>query len=502
MHQGRTMSSCMSRSRRFTLSSLLASALVLGLPAFATAGSGDAQQQQEQDEETSGSQPTEPATDDADLVLSDEVIPMLLEQDLPRRSAPLIELGPPLLGPGKLGRGWSLPTGAVWTPSLWIFGTYRTSISYVDSETPDSDALVEWPHRLDVLANLQLSGTERLVLGLQPLHHDGKFTTYTFTPSDRSGWGSEVSSEVSALFFEGDIGEIFPGLEPMDDRGLDIGFAVGRQLIEIQDGIMINDTIDSIGITRNTVRIPGTSSARVTALVGWNEINRDDNVRDDSALLYGLFTEMDTRYSTIEIDAAFVDSGSGSRHGSGAGDGLYWGLGTTQRVGFINTTLRLNGSHALDEESAAVSDGTLLFAELSTSPRGSHDVVYLDLFWGIDRYSSAARAPTAGGPLGRTGLLFAAVGLGRFRPALGNRADEAAGAAVGYQRFWDHNRTQLVVELGGRQSTEDGPEALALGARLQRKLGRRLLLQLDGYVSEPDPGSTFWGLRSELLVRF
>jgi hypothetical protein len=430
------------------------------------------------------------------LGLSEEVIPMLLEQDLPRRTAPLLELGPPLLGPGKLGEGIELPTGAVWSPALWIFGAYRTSVNYITGG--DSEDILEWPHRLDLIFNLQLSGTERLVFNLQPLHRDGRFTGYTHRPDSRSGWQWESQLEVGTLFFEGELGEIFPRLDPTDRKGLDIGFAFGRQLIEFQDGIMFNDQIDSIGITRNSLTLPGVSNLRVTALFGWGDLHRDDNREDSGATVWALLSELDTRYSTIEVDLAYVD---GDARPDSGGDGLYWGIGSTQRFGFFNTTFRVNGSHALDQESAAVSNGTLLFAEVSRHPRGTHDLVYVNAFWGIDRYSSAARSPTAGGPLGRTGLLFAAVGLGRFRPALGNRADDSYGAAIGYQRFWDGARTQLVLEAGARRS-DNGNDAAAAGFRLQRKLGRRYLLQLDGYVTEPQGGSSLFGLRTELMVRF
>jgi len=405
--------------------------------------------------------------------LSTEYIPFLSDEDLPERPAP-IEIGARFFAPGKLHRGLQLPTGAVWSPALWIFGTYRTGINFLDDGS--GEALLEMPHRLDLFLNLQLTGTERLVLHLSPLHGNGRFTTFTFSPQGEDDFRDETNLEIEDLYFAGDFGEIFPNLDPEDRKDLDVGFSIGRQQIQFQDGIMFNDSIDSLGLVRNNIFLPGAVQTRATLLLGWGDVHRDDNKRDDNAVVVGFFTETDTRRSTIELDVAWVGS---QLDQNSAGDGLYWGLGATQRIGFWNTTFRLNGSRALDEESAAVSDGVLLFGQISTQPPGTHDVVYVNAFWGIDRYSSAARSPTAGGPLGQTGLLFAAVGLGRFRPALGNRADESAGAAVGYQRFWHDDRTQLVLELGGRADTGGGPGAVALGARFQRKLGRRYLVQLD-----------------------
>jgi len=437
-------------------------------------------------------------TAEEEVALPEEATPMLTEQDLPKRAAPLLELGAPILDSGKLKPGIELPTGAVWRPALWVFGTYRTSVNYRDSNA-EAEEILEWPHRLDLFANLQLSGTERLLVGVQPLHQDGRFTTYTASPEALEGWESEANFTATTAFFEGDLGELFPRLDPEDRKGLDIGFSIGRQLIEFQDGIMFSDQIDSIGITRNSMSLPGVSNLRTTLLIGWNDLHRDDNVEDEDAILWGLFSELDTHASTVEIDLAYITS---TLEAGSSGDGLYWGVGSTQRIGFFNSTFRVNGSHALDVESAAVSNGVLLFAELSRELPPSHNIVYCNAFWGIDSYSSAARDPTAGGPLGRVGLLFAARGLGRFPPALGNRADDSWGAALGYQAFWDGDKTQLVLELGGRRSTVDHSYAVAAGARVQRKLSRRSLLQLDGYVTEPDDGPSVVGLRTELLVRF
>ena len=103
----------------------------------------------------------------AGSTLSTEPIPMKAEEDLPERTPPIIEIGPDFLGTGNIPEGIELPTGAVWTPALWIFGNYRTAINFFDNGA-DPEVL-EWANRLDLFANLQLSGTERLLLGSEPI---------------------------------------------------------------------------------------------------------------------------------------------------------------------------------------------------------------------------------------------------------------------------------------------------------------------------------------------
>ena len=226
------------------------------------------------------------------------------------------------------------------------------------------------------------------------------------------------------MFFEGDFGEIFPNLDVEDTKALDIGFSVGRQRLFFQNGQLIQDTIDSIGLTRNNLLIPGTSNVRVTALFGWNNVNRDDNQDDQDAQLFGLFTETDLSYSTVDIDMVFIKADDDT------GDAFFAGISGIQRIGPFNTTFQVNSSFPFDGETPQTSRGTLLFSEMSWTPPHTDNILYLNAFWGIDQFSSAARNFAAGGPLGRVGILFEAVGLGRYGSALNNRANDTAGLVL------------------------------------------------------------------------
>lgn len=429
--------------------------------------------------------------------LSTEPIPMKTEEELPERTPPLIEIGPDFLGKGNLPEAIELPTGAVWTPALWVFGSYRTALNSFDNGA-DPEVL-EWANRLDIFANLQLSGTERLLLGMQPLHDGAEFSGYRWEPDDDDGSVNGFNADISTLFFEGDFGELFPNLDPEDTGAYDIGFAVGRQPIFFQEGMMFNDTIDAVGITRDTVMIPGVSvDTRITALFGWNDIHRDDNSEDRDAYVFGLFTETDFMPTTTNFDVAYVTSDE-----TNGGDGLYFGASATQRIGHWNTSFRGNLSVALDDESSAVSTGGLLFAEVSRTLPYSDNVVYGNAFWAVDEYSSAARGELAGGPLGRVGLLFAAVGLGNYGAPLSNRADKVVGGAVGHQWFFNDHRTQLVLEVGGRKGTSSEiPDAAAIGGRFQQAIGDRFVLQFDAFASIQEDRDEGYGARTELLIRF
>jgi len=222
----------------------------------------------------------------------------------------------------------------------------------------------------------------------------------------------------------------------------------------------------------------------------------DDHIRF-SHHLFGLLTESALPDSTVNLDFIYLDDKDGQS------DGAFWGASAVQRIGHLNTSFRVLGSHAIDRESPAVSDGYLLFTELSWTPPYSYDLVYINAFLGIDRFSSAARGPATGGPLGRTGLLFEAVGIGRYGAPLGSRADNAVGAAVGYQMFLDGPDKQIVLELGGRQDTDGADDAaVALGARYQQALGNRFLLRFDLFPAHHRTRGLGYGARSEIRFEF
>ncbi|NCG12364.1 MAG: hypothetical protein GWP38_03355 [Planctomycetia bacterium] len=431
--------------------------------------------------------------------LPDHPIP-LIDESLIQPHPPIIQIGPGLMETGRLERGFDVPGGAVWRPSFWVYGNLRSGINVVEPAGA-GDRIVEWAQRMDLFGNLQLTGTERFLIGMQPLHQRGSFSRYVFEPESEEGWVDEVNDRITTFFFEGELSELFPVLDPDGTKKLDYGFSVGRWRVDLQDGLLVNDAMDAVGVTR-FVSLPGTATTRMTVIAGWDEVSRDNNLLSTGSRYLSFSAEADTYKRTIDFDVVHVEAPEDE-----GGSGWFIGLGSSQRLksktNTFNTTIRLCSSMAADPDNAAVSDGTLLFAEASTTPAGTMDNAYATFFLGIDEFASAARGETNGGPLGKAGLLFAAAGLGRYKPALGNRADDSYGGSVGYQFSIDEGASNLVFELGGRSPLEgDGPATGAFGSRYQKKLTGRTMLQMDAYTKKEEGGDSGYGLRAELLMRF
>ncbi len=436
--------------------------------------------------------------------LSDHCRPLA---EIPPRPRPLIELGEPFLGTGTLGDGFKIPGGAVWQPSLVAFGSLRTALQGGNFRASGVE-LVEAVARLDLFGNLYLTQTERVLIGFRPLDQDGRFTGYTLrarpTAFAEEDFESFENFNITTLFMEGDLAELFPFLDPQDRRGLDVYFGVGRQPVAFQDGLLLNeDALDMVGLTRANMKLGSVVNARVTAAFGWGEVSRHGggaNVLDESAKLFGMFWEIDRRRSTWEIDAVYVAGDDVS------GSGVYVGIGDIRRIGKYNNTLRVLASFPAGDETFFNQQGVLIHNQLSWTPYHNHNLWYVNTFAGINHFRSAARGPSNGGPVGQLGILFAAPGIGRLGAPLGNEVDQSVGGAVGYQAFLADTRQQIVLEAGGRYRLSDealNTNSVGGGIRYQAAVGRRFVFVLDGFGTwDNDFEEVNFGGRTELLLKF
>ena len=427
---------------------------------------------------------------------SEEHIQLLAPSDTGSRPALIYEGGDLFLGVGDLYEGFETPWGAVWQPQLWVFGTMRSAVQMFENAGSNSTAS-EWANRLDLYANVQLTGTEKFIVGIRPLDRNepSKFSRVAFNDNRGSGQ-SEFNLNIRTMFFEGDLGSLFPGLDPEGIKPIDYGFSVGRQLLQFQEGIMLNDEVDSIGIVRNNIHLPGIPSLRTSVVWGWNDLGRSDAGRDNTTNMFGLFNSADMQDLSWNLDMVYVsDSVDG-------GDSYHLGLSSIQRIGHYNTAFRVNASSA-ETASAKAGTGVLYSAEVSLTPQKSDDVAYLNTFVADGNFTQVGREPVVGGPLGALGILFASPSLGNFGSELISFANDVAGFALGYQAFWNHHRTSLTLETAGRKDLSgDRFDDIAFGFEFRQRLAQRIQLQVDSHYTVQEKRSNGYGLRTEILYQF
>ncbi|MDF1811452.1 MAG: hypothetical protein P1V20_04540 [Verrucomicrobiales bacterium] len=408
--------------------------------------------------------------------------------------------GERFLSPGPIDPGTVLDTGATYRPSFFAWGSLRSALQTFNRGEAEGQ-VGEWANRLDLFGNYSFSTTERIVVGLRVLDKDGDFTGVRVSEHGRDEFVDGFDIEPQTFFFEGNIGEIFPSLEPEVMRRRDWGISLGRQPLNLQDGILVNDNLDAIGITRHNTFLAGASNARISAFLAFNEVHRNDRVRDNEAALFALSGCFDYFNQTIETDLVYVygDDKTG-------GDGLYLGAGQLRQFGYWNSNLRVNASFALDAGSPAIDDGVLITNELSRVMPYNHDILSVNTFVGVNRYTSAARDPDTGGPLGGFGgLLYRTVGIGSYGAPLQSVNEDVYGAAVGYQHFLDkEEEKQIAVEVGGNRSWDDSAGTNSMvGAAIQyqQKINDSTVAGIGGFWANRD-GTRQHGVRTELNRKF
>ncbi len=448
--------------------------------------------------------------------LSETPIPFLKSEDLPPRVGALIEIGRGINEVGELEPGIELPTGAVWQPAFWGYGSLRMHALATDGNLripagSGSGESAEVAARLDLFGNLQLSGTERVHMHVRPLDGDGMFTGRTLEPESD---GHKVTDfEIETLFFEGDFGEMFPRIDPEDRMQLDLGVGIGKFPVEFQNGYLIRDEIASFGLSKTNVQFPGSAGLRVLGIWGFDNINEANGGNDQrSTKLALLSVEGDFPWGLLELD---VGKTFGDRI---RGDQVNAGIGWTHHFAGNNFSIHANYSQhgnqlvrqAQTEErvstvagamvtsivttAAPVNvrpngqpkdyDGGLVVASYSTEVTPAHDILYASGYWAQGDFARLASNGTP--PLGPVGLSFAGVGMGSYRPALWPRPLDSFGYAVGAQFFFDDEFGNLAVEFAQRHDLEDGDEfgetgGSAITMRYQQKFANRFLLQVDAY---------------------
>ena len=434
--------------------------------------------------------------------LKEEYVPFKSVGEIPPRPALFLELGDRFLDTGPLDAGFEVPIiGAVWQPRLWSYFIYRTALQTFDNGAPGRIRDTEWANRLDLFANLQLTGTEKILLGLRSVDNNQprRFTRYSFNGAEDDGFKNEFNIDVETLFFEGDVGSLIPNLDPAGILPIDFGFTVGRQPIVFQEGIIINDTVDALGFIRNNIVFPNTSNLKISGMWAWDRLDRNDRARDPDPHMYALFTAVDASVSTYNLDLIYVDDDVNS-------DGFYVGASAIQRIkalGGVSSAFRINTSFALEDEVAGdvMGDGTLLTAEFSKIVPGSDDIAYFNSFVGIGNFTQAGREAIVGGPLANTGILFASPNLSTYGAEISPFTDDVVGAAIGYQAFWDNHRRNLILELAGRHDTDgDGFDSLGVGFQLQQAVGQHIQLQLEAFYTGNDSRDNGSGVRFEIFV--
>lgn len=415
---------------------------------------------------------------------------------------PLVELGRPWYQLGQLSPGYSwLGKHNNVTPQFLIYGDARTAIG---SSTQAGNNVSELAFEVNIDIDLKLTSTERFHMFMSPLDNGARNTRWLL---DDNELVELYDANIDFGYFEGDVGAIVGGFINKT-LPFDLPVAMGVMPLVLQNGVWMEDAFLGVAATipaRNSPKF-NISNMDVTFFAGYDKINSDAFVNDDSAArMYGIASFIDAMSGYFELDYAFLEDRT-------MNDRSYHniGIGFTRRIGRLlshSSRVIFNAGQSTDvvENSA---DGVLLLSENSLITSAPSTVVpYLNLFAGFDRPQSAARAVQAGGILRNTGILFENDGMTNY-PTLDPTANDTYGGALGLNLLAKDLSQQLIVEMAalgvmGESAYRNAPGGqYGVGFRYQLPLTNALIFRTDGMYGFMENSQDVRGLRFELRRKF
>ncbi|MEX2519131.1 MAG: hypothetical protein WD969_07370 [Paracoccaceae bacterium] len=433
-----------------------------------------------------------------------------------KRVSPLVEIGRDLYGPGEIGEGVNvIGEKNRLTPQLLVFGDARTAVAY--NKDAGGKEVGQVATRLNLFANLQLTGTERILMLWEPLQDGAQFSRYEFTGPDRNRTSDpqfETQGQPTTLFFEGDLGAIAAGLSD-EYNSYDIPISVGRMPLLFQNGVWMEDAFlgaaitlpaqnsAALGITNYDLTLFG-GGAEITSDGIKNGVGRND---DKEAAVIGLAGFFDVAEGYLETGAAYIIDKDHSD-----GDFSYLNLTAAfskRYFGKVSNATRVivNVGQSPGGGRAKAANGVLLISENAFITSQELTLVPYANFWlGKDNPQSVARAAAAGGILRNVGLAFESDNLTGF-PTLDPTGRDTAGGAIGVQYLFALDQ-QLVAEVaavipwdGRNGAVADNQYAASL--RYQIPITNQVILRADAiYGVQEGPADDLYGARFEVRVKF
>ncbi|GIX00925.1 MAG: hypothetical protein KatS3mg111_4257 [Pirellulaceae bacterium] len=416
---------------------------------------------------------------------------------------PLIEWWRPLYASGILPppRPFFGPTNLS-KPHFYVYGDFRTGIGVNDARGDDRSI---WAFRANLDMDLQLTATERLHAFIGPLDRGGDFTRLELGSHPRLVDRTDL--RLDNLFFEGDLGQIWGGLQGTY-APFDLPFAVGFLPLFYQNGIWAADNVIGAAVSipsRNSPRLLW-SNYDVTFFWATDQVDSDAFPGDQQAAeFFGTAWFIDAYDGYIEADYAYV-------HDKAIGDRSYHNISvafTRRYLQRLSNSVRIiaNVGQSLPADQRTA-DGVLFLLENSLISHAPNTFVpYFNAFYGQGRPQSLARAAGAGGVLNNTGIHFETDGLTGY-PTLDFTANNTAGAALGFNLLSADFRQQLVVEVAGLAAVGSPQfraargDQYAVGLRYQRALSNAWLFRTDHMVGWLRNDNDIRGSRIELRWKF
>lgn len=416
---------------------------------------------------------------------------------------PLVELGLPFYGNGPIpeSQTWLGPTNLV-QQKFYVYGDYRAAFAQNDLAVGEDTVLA---HRANLDIDYWITSTERLHAFVGPFQEQNRFMR--IEDGDFQNELDFWNPDTDALFFEGDLGQMFGGWAGQY-APIDLPITAGLVPLLFQNGIWMQDAMTGVAATLPARNSPGLdwSNYDVTFFAAFDQVTSAAFDFDQSAAhLYGATTFIEARGGYFELGYAYADS-------QVQADDSYHNIGlsyTRRYLNVVSNSVRVivnAGQQGPVAERDA--EGVLLLMENSLLTKNHYNVIpYVNFFAGFHNPQPASRGLAFGGVLFNTGILFQSDLLTSY-PTLDATGHNTFGAAAGLDLLSPTFSQQVIVEVAAQKALDtDQPsgvpgDQLGLGARWQKPISRAALIRADAMVGWLGNSGDIAGARVEYRWKF
>ena len=369
---------------------------------------------------------------------------------------------------------WPGQDGYQWDPRLVVYGSYEMFGLAFEENGQRRDGI---GHQLLIDLDFKMTATERFHVQYRPIgEKNSGGSLWQFSNPD--GYLDNSTATPDRYWFEGEFASILGGLLPNPFVPRDYHFVVGKFPYALHNGLLLNDEIQGIVLSKNTIYLGRLSNLNLQAFYGFNDV---DAFADGGAQLFGTHASIDWRRLFVELTFAHVRHDFDSQRESN-----YVAISATKQFAALSLAGRSlfkwgdssgNGSGQLFVVESAY---TRIFRHGFCQATGIEcGVFYLNAFHSTQGWNSIS-----GGNFNRLRSTFEINPLISLSQAQSPQA--TTGVSLGVQLFRHHEDESIVPEIAFE--SPGGTAVWGIGLRYLRKTGPRSYLEVLGvYNDSSDP---------------
>ena len=200
---------------------------------------------------------------------------------------------------------WFGKHGYAWEPRFVGHGSLSLFGMALEENSRRQDLV---GHQVVLDLDLRLTGTERFHVQFRPIGANNTGGSY-YQFSNPEQYVANTTGTPDRYWFEAELHSLVGAdFDPM--ASLDYNITVGRVPMTLHNGLLINDELHAVILSKNTLMPRNISNLNLTGIYAFNDVSA---FADNDAQMVALHAQIDWRRAFVEGTYAFVQHDSDSR---------------------------------------------------------------------------------------------------------------------------------------------------------------------------------------------